>query len=86
MTEVVVKLEGKEAGDGLRLALAMDAFAKWVEESGDCDDATQALDFMMTTEHNGSCLRRKLTFHDRSHAAKFLVFWRSQKVVADQVA
>ncbi len=86
MTDVVVKLEGEEAGDSMRLALAMDAFAKWVEETDDLNDASEALDFMMTTEHTGSCLRRKLTFHDRSHAAKFLVFWRSQRTVTDQVA
>lgn len=86
MTEVVVKLEGEDAGDGLRLASALDAFAKWCEESSDCDDASQALDFMMTTEHTGSMLKRKLIFQDRGHAAKFLVFWRTQRLVHDKVA
>ncbi len=86
MTEVVVRLEGVDAGDGMRLASALDAFAKWCEESATCDEAAHALDFMMTTEHTGSALRRKLIFQDRSHAAKFLMFWRTQRQTHDKVA
>ncbi len=86
MTKVVVKLEGEAAGDGVRLAIALDAFAKWCEETIDCADSSQALDFMMTTEHTGAEVRRKITFHDRSHAAKFLTFWRRQRVIPDKVA
>ena len=34
---------------------------------------------MMMTEHTGGEMRRKLVFQDREHAARFLVFWRTER-------
>ncbi len=86
VSEVIVKLEGADAGDGARLSAALDAFAKWCEDTIDCDDASNPLDFIMTTEHDGASLNRKLIFQDRLHAARFLNFWRSQRYIRDEVA
>jgi hypothetical protein len=36
-------------------------------------------DIMMMTEHTGGEMRRKLVFQDRDHAARFLVFWRTER-------
>ena len=79
MAEVVVKLDVEEAGDTERLTSALDAFAKWSEEMLSVGAANDAPEFMMTTVHNGESLTRKLIFQERQHAAKFLVFWRSER-------
>jgi hypothetical protein len=34
---------------------------------------------MMKSEFTGGEMRRKLVFQERDHAAKFLVFWRSER-------
>ncbi len=78
MSEVVVQLEEREAGDDVRLMDALDAFAKWCDEVAASDAGAEVGDFMMTTIHTGDMLRRKLIFQDHAQADQFLVFWRSR--------
>jgi hypothetical protein len=79
MSEVVVQLNAEETSDSARLSEALDAFAKWCSESGLLGDPNDAPDIMMMTEHTGGGVRRKLVFQDRDQAARFLVFWRSER-------
>jgi hypothetical protein len=79
MSEVVVQISADESRDAARLTNALDAFAKWSAESGLSDDAGDAPDIMMMTEYLGGEVRRKLVFQNRDHAAKFLVFWRTER-------
>jgi hypothetical protein len=34
---------------------------------------------MVKSEFSGGEMRRKLVFQDRDHAARFLIFWRSER-------
>jgi len=79
MSEVVVQMSEDESRDTLRLSEALDAFAKWSAESGLSFDSGDAPDIMMMTEFAGGEMRRKLVFQDRDHAARFLIFWRSER-------
>lgn len=79
MSEVVVQISADETRDPSRLTQALDAFAKWAAETGLSADAGDAPDIMMMTEYSGGEMRRKLVFQDRDHAARFLVFWRTER-------
>jgi hypothetical protein len=79
MSEVVVQLSVDESSDSTRLTEALDAFAKWSAESGLLGESGDAPDLMMMTEHTGDGVRRKLVFQNREHAARFLVFWRTER-------
>lgn len=80
MSEVVVQISADEGRDTARLTNALDAFAKWSAESGLASDDHDAPDIMMMTEHSGGEVRRKLVFQNREHAARFLVFWRTERL------
>ncbi len=79
MSEVVVQISADESLDAARLTTALDAFAKWSAETGLNPDSPDAPDIMMMTEFSGGAMRRKLVFQTRDHAARFLVFWRTEK-------
>lgn len=79
MSEVVVQINAEEAVDAFRLTKALDAFAKWSAEAGLASDSADAPDIMMMTEHSGGQMRRKLIFQNREHAARFLIFWRTER-------
>jgi hypothetical protein len=79
MSEVVVQISADESQDSARLSNAIDAFAKWSAEAGLAANSNDAPDIMMMTEYSGGQMRRKLVFQDRDHAARFLLFWRTEK-------
>jgi hypothetical protein len=79
MSEVVLQISADEGQDAFRLTTALDAFAKWSAETGIANDSGDAPDIMMMTEYSQGAMRRKLVFQDRDHAARFLVFWRTEK-------
>ncbi len=79
MSEVVVQISADESQDSVRLTKALDAFAKWSAEAGLTAESGDAPDIMMMTEYTGGEMRRKLVFQDREHAARFLVFWRTER-------
>lgn len=79
MSEVVVLIGAEESRDPSGLMKALDAFAKWASESGLTVDSGDAPEIMMKSEFTGGEMRRKLVFQERHHAAKFLVFWRSER-------
>lgn len=79
MSEVVVQISADEGRDASLLSQAIDAFAKWASETGLSSDSGDAPDIMMMTEYSGGEMRRKLVFQDRDHAARFLVFWRTER-------
>ena len=79
MSEVVVQINADEAFDASRLTKALDAFAKWSAEAGLSSESADAPDIMMMTEHSGGQMRRKLIFQTREHAARFLIFWRTER-------
>lgn len=79
MSEVVVVMGTEESRDPSRLMDALDAFAKWASESGLYGDTGDAPGIMVKSEFSGGEMRRKLVFQDRDHAARFLLFWRSER-------
>ncbi len=79
MSEVVVQISTDESLEASRLTTALDAFAKWSSEAGLNPDSADAPDIMMMTEFSGGTMRRKLVFQTRDQAARFLVFWRTEK-------
>ena len=79
MSEVVVQISEDESQDSARLTDALDAFAKWSAESGLAAESADAPDIMMMTEYAEGQMRRKLVFQDRDHAARFLLFWRTER-------
>lgn len=79
MSEVVVFIGPEESRDPSRLMDALDAFAKWASESGFSGDAEDAPGIMVKSEFSGGEMRRKLVFQNRDHAARFLLFWRSER-------
>ena len=79
MSEVVVQISADESRDSARLTHALDAFAKWSADSGLSSALGDAPDIMMLTEYAGGEMRRKLVFQNRDQAAKFLVFWRTER-------
>jgi hypothetical protein len=79
MSEVVVQISADEGRDSARLTKALDAFAKWSAEAGLSADSSDAPDIMMMTEYSEGEMRRKLVFQDRNHAARFLIFWRTER-------
>jgi hypothetical protein len=79
MSEVVLQISADESRDSALLTKALDAFAKWSAEAGLSAETGDAPDIMMMTEYSQGQMRRKLVFQDRDHAARFLVFWRSEK-------
>lgn len=79
MSEVVVLIGAEESRDPSGLMKALDAFAKWASESGISPETGDAPDVMMKSEFAGGEMRRKLVFQERDHAARFLVFWRSER-------
>jgi hypothetical protein len=79
MSEVVLQINADESTDASRLTNALDAFAKWSSETGIANDTGDAPDIMMMTEYSQGAMRRKLVFQNRDHAARFLVFWRTEK-------
>jgi hypothetical protein len=74
-----VQISADDGKDTVRLSKAIDAFAKWSQESGIPAANGDAPDIMMKTEYCGGEVRRKLVFQDRDHAARFLMFWRAQR-------
>ncbi len=82
MSEVVLQISAEDSRDPAHLVDALDAFAKWTEESGQSPDSDDAPGIMMLTEHSGGQMRRKLVFQNREHAARFLVFWRTERTRA----
>ncbi|MBI1339751.1 hypothetical protein GC169_06020 [bacterium] len=79
MSEVVVQISADEVQDGVILSKALEAFAKWSEESGMTGTDGDAPDIMMMTERSDVGIRRRLVFQDRDHAARFLVYWRNER-------
>lgn len=79
MSEVIVQINADESRDSARLTHALDAFAKWSADSGLSGVSGDAPDIMMLTECEGGEMRRKLVFQNRAFAAKFLVFWRTER-------
>ena len=79
MSEVVVLIGAEESRDPSGLMKALDAFAKWASESGLSAESGDAPEIMMKSEFAGGEMRRKLVFQERDHAARFLVFWRSER-------
>jgi hypothetical protein len=79
MSEVIVQISADESRDSAHLTYALDAFAKWSQDAGLAAESGDAPDIMMMTEHLGGEVRRKLVFQDRDHAARFLVFWRTER-------
>lgn len=79
MAEVVVQISAEESRDAARLSSALDAFAKWSEDTGRSLDSGDVPNIMMLTDYSGGQMRRKLVFQDRDHAARFLVFWRTER-------
>ncbi len=79
MSEVVVQIGADEGRDSVRLTHALDAFAKWSVDNHLLDTSGDAPDIMMMTEYTAGEVRRKLVFQSRDHAAKFLVFWRTER-------
>lgn len=79
MSEVVVLIGAEESRDPSGLMKALDAFAKWAAESGLSSDSSDAPEVMMKSEFAGGEMRRRLVFQKRDHAARFLVFWRSER-------
>jgi len=79
MSEVVVQISADESRDSARLTKALDAFAKWSADTGLSVDSGDAPDIMMMTEYSQGEMRRKLVFQDRDHAARFLIFWRTER-------
>ena len=89
MSEVVLQISAEEVQDASRLTNALDAFAKWSAETGIANESADAPDIMMMTEYSQGAMRRKLVFQNRDHAARFLVFWRTEKTrvrIGDPVA
>ena len=84
MSEVVVRLNVEDATEMDRLMNALDAFARWCQNAAPDDESYS--DFMMTTEHTGESLCRKLIFANQDHASQFLVFWRSEQPAASAIA
>lgn len=82
MSEVVVQISADESKDTALLTKALDAFAKWSAETGLSKDSGDAPDIMMMTEYSQGEMRRKLVFQDRDHAARFLIFWRTERHLA----
>ena len=80
MSEVVVQISADESRDAARLTSALDAFAKWSQDAGFSADDQDAPDIMMMTESSGGEVRKKLVFQNRDHAARFLVFWRTERL------
>ena len=78
MSEVIVRLNIEDNDDTDRLMAALDAFAVWCENQAASEPESSPAEFMMTTEHNGEVLRRKLIFSDQEYASQFLVFWRNE--------
>lgn len=79
MSEVVVLIGAEESRDPSGLMKALDAFAKWAADTGLSGDSGDAPEIMMKSEIADGEMRRKLVFQERDHAAKFLVFWRSER-------
>ncbi|MBI1358911.1 MAG: hypothetical protein GC155_01370 [Alphaproteobacteria bacterium] len=79
MSEVVVQISADESRDSARLTNALDAFAKWSVDNDLLNSSGDAPDIMMMTEYSAGEVRRKLVFQSRDHAAKFLVFWRTER-------
>jgi hypothetical protein len=69
----------EDSRDPSRLMKALDAFAKWASESGLSAEGADAPEVMMKSEMNDGELRRKLVFQHRDHAARFLLFWRTER-------
>lgn len=79
MSEVVVLIGAEENRDPSRLMDAVDAFAKWASESGLSGESGDAPHIMVKSEFSDGEMRRKLVFQHRDHAARFLMFWRSER-------
>lgn len=79
MSEVVVQISANEGRDSARLTHALDAFARWSVDNDLLNASGDAPDIMMMTEYSAGEVRRKLVFQSRDHAAKFLVFWRTER-------
>ena len=79
MSEVVVFIGAAESRDPSRLMNAIDAFAVWTSEAGLSGEQSDAPHIMVKSEFSGGEMRRKLVFQDRDHAARFLIFWRSER-------
>ena len=80
MSEVVVVIGPDESRDPSRLMDALDAFAKWASESGLSGEDGDAPNIMVKSEFVAGEMCRKLVFQDRDHAARFLAYWRSERL------
>lgn len=85
MSDVVVTVGLDKPSQESQLAIAIEAFARWREETCDPDfhDA-DAPDIMVRTVWGADQkICKTLIFQDRKWAAAFLRFWRVQKRNAD---
>ena len=78
MSEVIVRLNIEGEEDTERLMTALDSFALWCENRSVTHPDDVPAEFMMTTEHNGRGLCRKLIFADQEHASQFLRLWETK--------
>ncbi|MCI4645704.1 MAG: hypothetical protein MRY64_13070 [Hyphomonadaceae bacterium] len=83
MADVVVKLGLKRPGDDLRLANAIETYARWRAHMCDVEvrqPEEEAPDIMVKTGYqvDGGVLKT-LIFQERRWAAAFLQIWRSER-------
>lgn len=80
MSDVIVTLGLERPEHETRLSKAIDAFARWREQSiGTSAEEYDAPHIMVRTEWDTSGqLSKKLTFQDRSVADAFMRFWQAE--------
>ena len=81
MSDVVVTVGLEKPEYESRLSKAIDAFARWKEQTirSSADDVDE-LPIMVRTEWDTSGqMNKKLTFPDRSGADAFMRFWQAEK-------
>ncbi len=85
MSDVVVRVGLEEPSQETQLTMAIDAFARWRQESSDQECANNdAPDIMVKTNWDAAGqVHKTLIFQDRKWAAAFLRFWREQKRETD---
>jgi len=81
MSDVVVTVGLEKPEHETRLSKAIDAFARWKEQTiGASAEAYDELPIMVRTEWDTSGqMNKKLTFSDRSGADAFMQFWRAEQ-------
>ena len=81
MSDVVVTVGLEKPEHETRLSKAIDAFARWREETMSAGiDAHDSLHIMVKTQWDTSGqLNKKLTFPDRTGADAFMRFWEAEQ-------